>query len=427
MDSFNVTVLNGDLVSTRRGLHVSKSKHKGVRFVNTFTTPKSLPSSRSGRSPKTKTSNLQDYTYTFVNTPPRRTSIARRSRSPRTESPLSTPSLSLNSSTVATRETSPSYLFGDVSPASSVDPYTLEFFSSSPNSNYSDLSPPVSDRFVEDVASGRPEDLRSLLGRCQAHQVTIESMDEVVTLARSMRLMKSTSTWTTSYYSNAHTEIRQRLGIQLLQYPGPLFPETLPKGNPFANVPIDAFGQRDISNLCGDRASQMLYRQADNTNLTLSNVVDNILRTASVLYLEMLTPTYQQIRECITRLSDLAGSVILHLYEQEFVQDSYFALDNLANTDHVRPIIIWVCTVVYAFNTRSQSNMTEFNKQLNLLPFEDCLGLLVGPRAIDVDNLLEDDFALCRLLPVQELTGSLLDDRAILKMILTNYEGRRFV
>ncbi|KAF4875958.1 hypothetical protein CGCSCA1_v005038 [Colletotrichum siamense] len=35
MDHFNATVHNGNLVSTRRGLQVSKSKHQGTQFINT--------------------------------------------------------------------------------------------------------------------------------------------------------------------------------------------------------------------------------------------------------------------------------------------------------------------------------------------------------------------------------------------------------
>lgn len=48
MDHFNATVHNGALVSTRRGMHISKTKHQGTRFVNTFAAPAtSTPSSRS--------------------------------------------------------------------------------------------------------------------------------------------------------------------------------------------------------------------------------------------------------------------------------------------------------------------------------------------------------------------------------------------
>lgn len=36
MDHFNATVHNGALVSTRKGLLISKSKHQGTRFVNAF-------------------------------------------------------------------------------------------------------------------------------------------------------------------------------------------------------------------------------------------------------------------------------------------------------------------------------------------------------------------------------------------------------
>lgn len=409
MDSFNITVLNGDLVSTRRGLHVSKSKHKGVRFVNTFTAPKTPSPCRPSRSLKSKPRTMQDYTYTFVNTPPRKETRPRCSRSPRTRSTVSTPSPVPSSRKAITREESPSYLFENASPLSSLDPYPFDFLASSPVSPYSDLSPTLSDCFVDDAALYESGDLQSLLGRCRVRQASIESMNEVVTLAQSMRLMKNTSTWSTSFYLNAHTEIRQRLGIQLLQFPTPLFGENPGRDALFANVSGEGYGH-----------------QSNNTNLTLVNSIDKILRTASILYLEILAPTHHRIPECIALLGDLARSIILHLYEQELIQDSYFALDNIANTDHLRPIVIWVCTLVYAFNAYSRANMANPSMQLNLLPFEDCISLLVGPQSIDVDNLLESDFALCRLLPVQELAGLLLDDRLILKTILTNYEGRRF-
>jgi hypothetical protein len=39
MDHFNATVQDGNLVSTRRGLQVSKTKHHGTRFVNAFAAP----------------------------------------------------------------------------------------------------------------------------------------------------------------------------------------------------------------------------------------------------------------------------------------------------------------------------------------------------------------------------------------------------
>jgi hypothetical protein len=72
MDHFNATVQNGALVSTRRGLQVTKTKHQGTRFVNSFAAP---------TLPKTTASNAQDAPsvinfdrplerrFKFVNTP----------------------------------------------------------------------------------------------------------------------------------------------------------------------------------------------------------------------------------------------------------------------------------------------------------------------------------------------------------------------
>lgn len=43
MDHFNATIQNGSLVSTRRGLQITKTKHQGTRFVNSFAGPNSQP------------------------------------------------------------------------------------------------------------------------------------------------------------------------------------------------------------------------------------------------------------------------------------------------------------------------------------------------------------------------------------------------
>jgi hypothetical protein len=60
MDHYNATIHNGTLVSTRRGLHVSKTKHQGTRFVNTFAapvSPKAQSASRSNSRGSSATSN----------------------------------------------------------------------------------------------------------------------------------------------------------------------------------------------------------------------------------------------------------------------------------------------------------------------------------------------------------------------------------
>lgn len=53
MDHFNATVHNGALVSTRKGLLISKSKHQGIRFVNAFASESAVtsPASASANTP----------------------------------------------------------------------------------------------------------------------------------------------------------------------------------------------------------------------------------------------------------------------------------------------------------------------------------------------------------------------------------------
>lgn len=50
MDHLNITIHNGAMVSTKRGLQVSKTKHHGIRFINTYA-PEASADAKPGKSP----------------------------------------------------------------------------------------------------------------------------------------------------------------------------------------------------------------------------------------------------------------------------------------------------------------------------------------------------------------------------------------
>ncbi|KAF5514523.1 hypothetical protein CGCF413_v001462 [Colletotrichum fructicola] len=78
MDHFNATVHNGNLVSTRRGLQVSKSKHQGTQFINT-----SAASDSSREEPNASDSSRpldQKYKFLGQQKEPRR-SVSKRGKS----------------------------------------------------------------------------------------------------------------------------------------------------------------------------------------------------------------------------------------------------------------------------------------------------------------------------------------------------------
>jgi hypothetical protein len=70
MDHFNITVnRNGTLTSTRRGLQISKQKHNGVSFVNSFASapdPEVKLVSRPKRASKTTEATVEPKQFTFV-------------------------------------------------------------------------------------------------------------------------------------------------------------------------------------------------------------------------------------------------------------------------------------------------------------------------------------------------------------------------
>ena len=96
---FNTTIYNGSLVSTRRGLHISKQKHQGTRFVNTFATessqaatkPRSNVEIRRPRPPRQDASHNAEREYKFVSDVPREQAVLPRAREIRRPSKRSTP------------------------------------------------------------------------------------------------------------------------------------------------------------------------------------------------------------------------------------------------------------------------------------------------------------------------------------------------
>ncbi|KAF5516433.1 hypothetical protein CGCS363_v001403 [Colletotrichum siamense] len=78
MDHFNATVHNGNLVSTRRGLQVSRSKHQGTQFINTSAASGSSHEEPTASDP----SRPLDQKYKFLSQPkePRR-SVSKRGNS----------------------------------------------------------------------------------------------------------------------------------------------------------------------------------------------------------------------------------------------------------------------------------------------------------------------------------------------------------
>ncbi|KAF4824844.1 hypothetical protein CGCSCA5_v000971 [Colletotrichum siamense] len=78
MDHFNATVHNGNLVSTRRGLQVSKSKHQGTQFINTSAASGSSHEEPTASDP----SRPLDQKYKFLSQPKEhRRSVSKRGNS----------------------------------------------------------------------------------------------------------------------------------------------------------------------------------------------------------------------------------------------------------------------------------------------------------------------------------------------------------
>ncbi|CAM1502908.1 Fc.00g076840.m01.CDS01 [Cosmosporella sp. VM-42] len=427
MDHYNATVLNGGLVSTRRGLHVSKTKHQGTRFVNSFAPSKPTPSRRRNTASRVDGTKSQEHTFTFVSSPkqpPKQRSRAPSSPISRTVKPnISTPSSSPRSGRRVLLKRSSNPTSRATSPTPILDFCFEDLSVSSPASSCTDASTPVSDILSAELIFDRVLDVENLLQPCGIAQANIDTLNQLIFFSESVTLARKTPLNLSQFDSHVFAEMRMRLNSRLLQYPRPLFDDTNLVDDLYSNSPSDPYAQQHLGS-SGDYSFQEAGSMADIMAFPLANVVNPLIRAASMIYLEKLIPQYHaghEYRRCLSLLNQHVRNVVLLLYEQEsYMQDPCFALDNLASTNCLRPLIIWVCIVAYAVSTVGDPK----DKPIDLVAFEDCLGLLIGPNPKDVDGLLDSDFELCQILPVQELGVIACDDREILKQIMIDYEER---
>ena len=105
--------------------------------------------------------------------------------------------------------------------------------------------------------------------------------------------------------------------------------------------------------------------------------------------------------------------------------------DDLASIEHLRPVLIWVCTVAYAVaNILDKERWTPLWKLVDRTAYQDCIAILLGsgsgtvPSAADIDALPASDFALCEILPVSQLASVRSDEKTLLKEIVHDYRKR---
>ena len=175
-----------------------------------------------------------------------------------------------------------------------------------------------------------------------------------------------------------------------------------------------------------------------------ANMLDPVVRIAGILYIEEI---FQELRSMAPyaipisllnyQLRLIVGRVQARLdastFSEQISTTSPLSIedDDLASIEHLRPVLIWVCTVAYAIaNILDKERWTPLWKMVDRTAYQDCIAVLLSsgsgtvPSAAEVDTLPESDFALCEVLPVSQLASVRSDEKTLLKEIVRDYRQR---
>ncbi|KAF7559965.1 hypothetical protein G7046_g4188 [Stylonectria norvegica] len=413
MDHFNATVHNGALVSTRHGLHVSKTKHQGTRFVNTFVAPTSSPSRKQKARSKIDLSVLKEHKY-VPDAPGSRAGIASYRGTPRQKREYCTKSRKPESTTLASSSNSESdddfaFVQGQACDfyqstfASSLDLYTLDLSEASPTDIYTPnvVSP---GGVPQDMSANLSFILQSLLQPCNVAQTTLESLESLVFFVQSISLSKES---TDQLGLDPITLVEDRMWIEnrLWQTSSLLCADTV---GPVDWLNYDFPIQAESSYLYADTAVlEPDFSPIENQLLHITpsdspDFLDTALRAASILYLQEFFPQDYATgtnKDVMLLLNAQVRSIVLHLHKREAqMQTSYFTNNDLTCNDLLRPILIWICMVACSIGSNRVSEVANI---VDRMAYKDCLGILIGFAPTDVDELADTDFELCAMLPIQ--------------------------
>ncbi|KAL0930952.1 uncharacterized protein CTRU02_213687 [Colletotrichum truncatum] len=163
------------------------------------------------------------------------------------------------------------------------------------------------------------------------------------------------------------------------------------------------------------------------------NLLEPALRTAALVYLEILVPDEPRNPMShavpLNLLSASVRKIVQKLQERqsrkgrpwEDDDDDDEDNDGLPHTDALRPIMIWVCLVGSVVSKLCEMDLVTMGIVFDRGCYGQCLSMLVGPEPEHVDLLPEQDLALCRLLDARGMRLRQQDERVLLKDLLREH------
>lgn len=214
---------------------------------------------------------------------------------------------------------------------------------------------------------------------------------------------------------------------QLLQYPGPLSNPDTPAQS--LQVTMSAEASHGVAIKGNEPLIKTVYMPSAQSvePARASNILEPIVRLASILYIEALVPddprTLNGYAVLLTLMSKLFGDVmrrIRHLNEQGEKDEP---IDELPEVAVMRPVMIWASLVAYVVAWLGDKEVHWGAVRYDRDAYRECLVYFVGSRPEDVDLLIEGDLELCQLMGMKDLIGNKMDTRVLLKAVIKSVDG----
>jgi hypothetical protein len=286
---------------------------------------------------------------------------------------------------------------------------------------------PISDLLSREAKSTLAFKVQQVLGRCKASQDNLDSVSALAFFGHAAQIARQARPGSFIFDPSGYIEEHLWIEQLLVRYPSPLRDIFKPYGDEgsLQNVGL-GLGQPFNS-------SHFMSHQQPNGSLTrdTDNLIDSFIRLTAILYMEELLPEVYTIEPYTFLLSILqqqTRQLAAHLRARHsFIPAATFAGDGLPSTNDMRPLLIWGCMVAYAVVKVAEGATGIQPVLVDVTPYQDCISLLVGSKPDGVDGLSKSDFALCKLLSLQELRTVNCDDQTLLKQMVAEYASHQLL
>lgn len=263
--------------------------------------------------------------------------------------------------------------------------------------------------------------VEAMLALCGLQPAVIES---VTGLALFVRTLKTASASRGKLCLDPHGFIDEWYWVesQLLRYPGPLCDPNTPAQSLQVNIaegsPTGEFGKAPTI--------KTLHMPAplNVEPAPTENILEPVVRLASVLYIEALIPddprTLNGYAVLLTLMSKTMADVMGRLRRRGAVENGRFD-DGLLEIAAMRPVMIWAALVAYVVAWLGEREVHWGSVRYERSVYRDCLLYFIGPEPGDVDRLSDSDLAFCEILDLQGLLRKRLDTRELLQAIIGDH------